>query len=68
MSLEQFNNLITETVTPALDNTITGTCPPAPQLHDTTFFDRIDKDTKQTLEREHSLEIRKAREVSFSLG
>ncbi|KAJ9582825.1 hypothetical protein L9F63_022833, partial [Diploptera punctata] len=61
MSLEQFNSLHSE---PACENTVTEPVINSNKAgeQDEEFFERIKDDTKKALDREQTLELRKARE------
>ncbi|XP_049938160.1 G kinase-anchoring protein 1-like [Schistocerca serialis cubense] len=68
MSLEQFNNMVESDGLNAM-GAVEESESEQPSIissnqieHDTTFFERIQSDTKKVLDREHSEELRKARE------
>lgn len=65
MSLEQFNSLHLDPVCESgMGESMVNS---KVSEQDKEFFDRIEDDTKKALDREQTLELRKAREVSLAL-
>jgi hypothetical protein len=65
MSLEQFNSLHSEPVCESgMGESVVNS---EVNEQDKEFFDRIEDDTKKALDREQTLQLRKAREVGLAL-